>query len=209
MPDYQLGKIYKVVNDVNGMVYIGSTAQPTLANRMTHHRSDYKRNYSKTYEKWGDIQDCKIVLIEKFPCESKDELCARERYFIENTDCINIVVPGRTQKEWCEINKDKIKERKKEYYQKNKEQISERDKKYYQNNKDNKKEYDKKYYQNNKEIINKKYNCDCGGKYTYYHKAKHFKTDKHQRYLKSQSNTEDALWFESPTQETEKDCNSK
>ena len=41
MPDYSLGKIYKVVNDVNNMIYIGSTCQPLYA-RMASHRSEGK-----------------------------------------------------------------------------------------------------------------------------------------------------------------------
>jgi len=155
MPDYQLGKIYKVVNDVNGMVYIGSTAQSTLAKRMTCHRSRHKINDYKTYEKWGNIQDCKIVLIEKFPCESKDELCARERYYIETTCCVNKEIPGQTDKEYRE------------------------------NNKDNKKKYDEEYREINKNKIYEKFNCDCGGRYMRNNKTTHSKTKKHQRYLKS------------------------
>ena len=184
MPDYQLGKIYKVVNDVNGMVYIGSTAQPTLARRMTCHRSRHKHNSCKTYKTWGDITDCKIVLIEKFPCESKDELCARERYYIETICCVNKVLPGQTKKEWREKNKEHIK-------------------KYNEDNKDYKKEYGKDYRENKKEIINKKYNCECGGRYTYQNKTQHFKSEKHKDYLKSQSNIEDGLWIDPPTEAKE------
>ena len=45
------------------------------------------------------------------------------------------------------------------------------------------KEHKKKYYEANKEIIKekktKKYDCECGGKYTYNHKQRHFKSIKH------------------------------
>lgn len=30
-----------------------------------------------------------IVLVEYFPCKTKEELTARERYWIQNNDCIN------------------------------------------------------------------------------------------------------------------------
>ena len=46
----------------------------------------------------------------------------------------------------------------------------------------------KEYLENNKETIkekqNKKHTCSCGGKYTYVNKLTHFKSKKHQRYLK-------------------------
>ena len=34
-------------------------------------------------------EDYDIVLIESYPCNSKDELHARERYWTNNIDCIN------------------------------------------------------------------------------------------------------------------------
>lgn len=43
MVNYQLGKIYKIVDNVTGKIYIGSTCEPTLARRLVKHRSDYKR----------------------------------------------------------------------------------------------------------------------------------------------------------------------
>ena len=46
-----------------------------------------------------------------------------------------------------------------------------------------KKEYDKEYRKENKEKINEKFNCDCGGKYTKSHKARHEKTQKHKNFL--------------------------
>jgi hypothetical protein len=31
----------------------------------------------------------RIVLIENYPCDSKNELHARERYYVNNIDCVN------------------------------------------------------------------------------------------------------------------------
>ena len=42
-----------------------------------------------------------------------------------------------------------------------------------------KKLWHKQYYESNKEKHNKKYDCECGGKYTYKHKKQHLKTIKH------------------------------
>jgi hypothetical protein len=52
--------------------------------------------------------------------------------------------------------------------------------------KDKHKEISKKYYEEIKEKKNKKYNCECGGKYTECHKARHLRTKKHQKFLENQ-----------------------
>jgi hypothetical protein len=39
------------------------------------------------------------------------------------------------------------------------------------------------YYQQNKEKLSQKFDCACGGKYRYKHKAQHFKTKKHLDYI--------------------------
>jgi hypothetical protein len=97
------------------------------------------------------------------------QLNKREGELIRQTDnAVNRCIAGRTQKEWFEDNKDKIKQ----YY-----------KEWCEDNKDKKKECDKQYREDNKERINKKYNCECGGKYTHKNKAKHFKTKKHIKYF--------------------------
>ena len=39
-------------------------------------------------------------------------------------------------------------------------------------------------YLKNREYYTEKHDCDCGGKYTTKRKAVHFKTQKHQEYIK-------------------------
>jgi predicted GIY-YIG superfamily endonuclease len=82
MPDYSQGKIYKIIDDCEGDIYIGSTTQ-TLRNRFKSHHifSDYGK----------ERENCRIVLIEDYPCNTKQELEERERHFIQNCDCINKV----------------------------------------------------------------------------------------------------------------------
>jgi hypothetical protein len=58
------------------------------------------------------------VLVENYPCNSKDELKARERYYIENNDCVNINVPTITTKEKIEAEPEKTKEMKKKWNEK-------------------------------------------------------------------------------------------
>jgi len=42
MVNYQLGKIYKIVDNTNENVYIGSTCEPTLARRLAKHVGNYQ-----------------------------------------------------------------------------------------------------------------------------------------------------------------------
>jgi hypothetical protein len=86
------------------------------------------------FDKCG-IENCKIELLELFPCSSNDELTAKEGYFIKTLRCVNKNIPGRNQKEYREDNKEQIKqyrkdnkEKMKQYCAQNKEHISEQQK---------------------------------------------------------------------------------
>ena len=156
MPDYQLGKIYKIECNVTGKVYIGSTCEPMLARRLTKHVTDYKRYLNGTYHYVSSFdilqnEDYDIVLIESYPCNSKDELHARERYWTNNIDCIN-KIKGQGM-----LNELGRKEYKKQYHEKNKDVIHAQK--------------------------NEKHNCVCGIEYTYANKQRHIRSVKHQQYL--------------------------
>ena len=129
---------------------------------------------------------------------TKQEADETEEFYILNMECVNTKVPCRTQKEYYQDNKEKLKKYKKEYYQNNKELLSEYQKEHYHENKeviigkqkvyrDNNiektRERHKEWYQNNKEKLQQKFKCECGGKYTYTSKTDHFKTKKHQNYI--------------------------
>jgi len=43
----------------------------------------------------------------------------------------------------------------------------------------------KEYREQHHDKITEKINCECGGRYTRQHKAKHFKSKKHQHYIKN------------------------
>ena len=105
---YQNGKIYKLVSDSTDRIYIGSTCNP-LYKRLGGHKTASK-NLNKCYtsKELVKFDDCKIILIEDFACERKEQLTARERYHIEqNKDiCVNKIIPTRTNKEYREQNKD-------------------------------------------------------------------------------------------------------
>ena len=125
--DYSKGKIYKIVCNTTGLIYVGSTIQK-LCERLRGHRSQYKlylQGKEGFYTSFDIIKNnnYQIILIENCPCDSKEELHREERKYIENIECVNKIIPTRTEKEHYQDNKDKIKE----YYQDNKNKI----KKYY------------------------------------------------------------------------------
>ena len=82
MPNYQLGKIYNIMNDINDILYVGSTAQPYLCSRWSSHRVNSKdaTRTSGIYNAMRTIgvDHFRIVLHHVFPCNSKDELVAEE-----------------------------------------------------------------------------------------------------------------------------------
>ena len=106
-------KIYKIIDNTNGNIYIGSTCQ-SLKRRLSHHKSDYKRflkGLSGNTKSFDIIKnnDYKIELIEACDIKTKQELFQKERYYIENNDCLNKNIPCRSQKEYQE-NKNLIRQ---------------------------------------------------------------------------------------------------
>jgi hypothetical protein len=88
--NYSASKIYKIVNSIDSLVYIGSTTQ-TLAKRFYKHKIDSKTVINKFYQHVNNIGGwdlCKILLIENFKCASKEELRAREFYHQQQLDTI-------------------------------------------------------------------------------------------------------------------------
>jgi len=113
MNKYDNGKIYKIVDDTNDNIYIGSTIEKYISRRLQGHKKTYNR-YIKGNNKGGlsSIEIIKngsyhIELIENFPCKNRMELEKRERYYIESLECVNKVIPGRTPKEYHLANKEK------------------------------------------------------------------------------------------------------
>jgi len=102
--------------------------------------------------------DYEIILIEMHPCNSKEELERRERFYIESNDCVNRTFKRERLTDGINHNLDCV-------------------------NREKQLEYFKKYRNENKDKINEKNNehfiCDCGGKYAYCHKTRHTKSKKH------------------------------
>lgn len=136
--DYSKSKIYRLVGGTN--TYYGSTCNP-LFKRKHQHKASYESwlrgntKYMTSY-KCVEAEDYEIFLVEDYPCESKEQLRARERWWVENNECVNKKIPGRTNKEYCENNKEKILERQKAYREANREKQLERHKAYKEANKE-------------------------------------------------------------------------
>jgi predicted GIY-YIG superfamily endonuclease len=129
--DYKNGKIYKVQFD-DGHFYIGSTAG-TLRQRWNTHKNltttKYMSSCSRYMHEVG-VETARIVLIEDYPCESKEHLRRKEDEHIrshkDDLMCLNVRLAFHTpqdkkdqKKEWDTANADHKKAYWKEWYDKN------------------------------------------------------------------------------------------
>ena len=86
--NYKNGIIYKIVNNIDNMVYIGSTTSK-LCYHMAVHRCNMRNNNSTNLynhlRKLG-IHNFIVVLIEAYPCQKKMQLLRCERCYFELYD---------------------------------------------------------------------------------------------------------------------------
>ena len=150
MPDYQKAKVYKLYSPSKNLTYIGSTTE-TLAQRLAKHKFCYKaynKDNTKTYTSSYlvlDEEDYKIELLEEYACNNRSQLERKEGEYIKNNICVNQVIAGRTIKEYCIDNADKLREQRKQYKIANADILKEKDKQYYIANADKIREYSKQY----------------------------------------------------------------
>tara|TARA_R110000803_G_scaffold35530_2_gene76805 strand:- start:216 stop:668 length:453 start_codon:yes stop_codon:yes gene_type:complete len=107
---YHSGKIYKILCNLTGEVYVGATVM-SLKTRLNIHKSKYNVCKSKQIIERNDY---KIILIKLFKCESRFELNREEGIFIKHIPCINKQIAGRTCKEYREDNSEIIRIKKKQ-----------------------------------------------------------------------------------------------
>ena len=202
--DYKNGKIYKILNNVDDNVYVGSTCQ-TLSKRMAKHRENINKKEKCNCKLYKHMQqygkECfYIELIEEYPCETIEQLRKRAGEFIRLLGTLNSKVSGRTtqesskayyenniekERERCRLYNQSHKDTRQKYYIENKERIQQ----YRENNKDIIKDKKSSYYEKHKKDISEKrkikYKCECGSEIGRSDKAKHERSQKHQNYLKS------------------------
>lgn len=164
MVDYKNAKVYKIECYVTGFVYVGSTTQ-RLNKRLAAHKYRYngwkKSKLNHMYSSFICLanNNYRIVLLEECPCDNREQLLAREAYWIRNTKCVNVVVPGRTLEEYNEQNKDRIRKRTKIYRERHKEK--------------------------HKAYVSEKITCECGSIVCRGKIARHRRSKKHVRLLES------------------------
>lgn len=158
------GFIYSIVCNETGKVYYGSTIQ-NVSNRIRNHNCNLKRwkekegkyDYCSSYEIL-DKNNYTVRTLETVEFENKTELLERERFYIENNECINLCLPAQTAEErteqrkekskiWAKNNKDKTREYKRRNYEKYKEKEREYKRQYYEKNKEKLREYARRYYE--------------------------------------------------------------
>ena len=151
MSKYQHGKIYKIVNSIDKLIYVGSTIQP-LNRRFTGHKFDAKRYpNSKLYKHFAKlgVDHFEIILIKNYPCNNKLELeIEEERYKIMLNAQLNTYRAHQTT--------EQLKAYEKTYREKNRAKIR---------------------LKQNESLLCK----ICGKTYTRSHKSHHCKSKRHKK----------------------------
>ena len=157
-----VGITYEIRDNSNpDLVYYGSS-ELSLDERMKKH-IDHFNAWKKTgigycsSFKILELNNYKYDIIDIVYFDTKYELREYERPLIEGQVCVNERIPNRSRAEYYQNNKDKLLKQVADYKLKNKEKLKE------------------------------KFVCPCGGRYTHPHKAKHIKTNKHQKWALSQT----------------------
>jgi len=91
-PNYQNTKIYRIVCNKTGLCYYGATTRD-INHRLSVHKWRYD-NYERVKKRYTssaiiESGDYNIELVEMFPCNSYEEMTAREDYYIKNFPCVN------------------------------------------------------------------------------------------------------------------------
>jgi len=183
--EYQDGKIYKITG--NGMTYFGSTINSLDVRFSQHVCEKYKYDNKKCTSKLIiDTEKAIIELVENFPCNSRKELEQRERYWIENNECVNKSIPCRTHEEYLQYLK--------EYYVENRDTKLEYMKKYYEEKSSELIIKMKQYHEKNRDEIlknnNTKVTCECGCIVNNSGLLRHKYSKKHQKQMAKRQNHE-------------------
>jgi len=158
-----IGYVYKIISNETDKCYVGSTIK-NINQRFTGHKRDYKRHNNGNYHYTSSYDilqydDAKIECIVEIEFEDKKELIDLESKYIKELDCVNIIIPDRTRKEYYEDNKHKIRQYRKKHYEDNIDKI--------------------------KEYRSKKILCECGKFISCSNISIHKKSKKHLNYIKN------------------------
>ncbi len=175
MVNYQQGKIYKIQHE--NLVYVGGTTQK-LRQRRGEHRRCFREQTDRKCSSRLVLQenyDAPITLLENYPCNSKEELDAREQYWIDqHPECVNRhkaftgIPAGLTHAEYNYA-----------WWKQNRERLA-----------DKEKESSARRYQANREAIlahqAEQITCGCGSTHRRNNKSIHLRSAKHLRWAEAQ-----------------------
>lgn len=206
--NYNRTTIYKIIkNDdfENANVYVGSTTDFTKRKYLHKYNccNETKLSHLKVYDyirQNGGWKEWNMVEIERYPCTDRRQAEAREEYW-------RCYLKAELNSKKAFITEDELKDYQKEYRKSNAEYIREYSKKHYQANPEYFREYRKanlenikeyqsqyqltyqpKYRDEHADIMKKKHQCECSGKYTGQNKATHAKSKRHIQYLSTIQN---------------------
>lgn len=150
-----LGRIYKISNADESIVYIGSTIR-TLGKRWSNHLRGYRQWLNgnayavaiyQHFQAHG-IDNFSMQLVSEHEVESRQQLLQIEQQAIEQSDCCNVKRAYRTYEGYLECMRA----------------------------------INKKWRDANQASIKKKLDCQCGSIYTHCRRSAHFRTKKHQQW---------------------------
>ena len=135
-------KVYKITNDSNDKIYVGSSTNKYLHSRMSSHCQSCKdltgRRNTKLYNYMREIgvNHFYIELIENFQCETKQQLREREQHYIDTLKPELNMFRATKNPEYIKQNREKINKQSNEYYHANKATILKLQNEYNEKNKD-------------------------------------------------------------------------
>lgn len=97
--------MYKLVSNETYDHYMGATCQNVLRTRLCGYKVDYvygldgKKKQVPSYDLLK-YDDCQITLLENHACNDNNNFLARDRYWVENTQCVDKHTPSRSSKEY-------------------------------------------------------------------------------------------------------------
>jgi hypothetical protein len=157
---------YTYIYRIDTVNYIGSCKdiqrRQRLHNRIYNNKNDNRYNL-KVYNNCRkfNVKYIKLIVIKRTKMANP---CKLEQWYINKFDSINNGSNGK--------NVYLSPEQKQQYQQQ-----------YQQHYQQDNKEYFQQHYHLNKQKLNEKFQCNCGGSYSYQNKLIHFKTKKHILFL--------------------------
>jgi hypothetical protein len=170
-----IGRVYKITNKDESIVYVGSTVLK-LEERWNIHKNHYQRwlngepRSCSIYQYFRDngVDTFRIYLVSECSIESHSQLRQLEQKVIEENNCINKIKAFRSDKQLAAYQLD-----------------------YQEKHKDQRQNYMKDYRETNRErvreqayaLASQRVDCVCGLTYTRYHKDRHQKSKRHHQLM--------------------------